>query len=55
MEKKHIRRLNDKFGDSLEGKEIVCLNIPDEYKLMDPALVDLLLLEKLSLHITIPN
>lgn len=54
MEKKHLRRLEEKFGDSLEGKEIVCLNIPDDYTLMDPALVDLLL-EKLSPHITIPN
>ncbi len=54
MEKKHRRRLEAKFGDSLAGKEVVCLNIPDDYKLMDPALIDLLL-EKLSPHITIPN
>lgn len=54
MEKKHVRRLEEKFGDSLEGKEVVCLNIPDDYTLMDPALVDLLL-EKLSPHITIPD
>ena len=54
MEKKHVRRLKEKFGASLEGKEIVCLNIPDDYKLMDPALIDLLL-EKLSPHITIPH
>jgi len=54
MEKKHMRRLEEKFGDSLAGKEVVCLNIPDDYTLMDPALVDLLL-EKLSPHISIPN
>ncbi len=54
MEKKHRRRLEEKFGDSLAGKEIVCLNIPDDYRLMDPALIDLLL-EKLSPHITIPD
>ncbi|QDU80485.1 DSBA-like thioredoxin domain protein [Polystyrenella longa] len=54
MEKKHRRRLEAKFGDSLSGKEVVCLNIPDDYKLMDPALVDLLL-EKLSPQITIPD
>jgi len=54
MEKKHRRRLEAKFGDSLVDKEVVCLNIPDDYELMDPALVDLLL-ETLSPHITIPN
>ncbi|QDT95283.1 low molecular weight protein tyrosine phosphatase family protein [Gimesia aquarii] len=54
MEKKHRRRLESKFGDSLAGKEVICLNIPDDYKLMDPALIDLLL-EKLSSHIPIPN
>lgn len=54
MEKKHIRRLEEKFGDSLAGKDIVCLNIPDDYTLMDPALIDLLL-EKLRPYITIAN
>lgn len=52
MEKKHVRRLEEKFGDTLAGKEVVCLNIPDDYTLMDPALIDLLR-EKLSPHITI--
>ena len=54
MEKKHRRRLEAKFGDSLYGKEFVCLNIPDEFKLMDSALIDLLQ-EKLSPHIEIPD
>jgi len=54
MEKKHRRRLDEKFGDSLAGKEVVCLNIPDDYKLMDPELIDLLL-EKLSPHIEVPD
>jgi len=54
MEKKHRRRLESKFGDSLGGKKVICLNIPDDYKFMDPALIDLLL-EKLSSHITIPS
>ena len=54
MEKKHMRRLEEKFGDSLAGKDVVCLNIPDDYTLMDPALVDLLL-EKLRPYIAIPN
>lgn len=54
MEKKHRRRLEAKFSDSLAGKEIICLNIPDDYKFMDHALIDLLL-GKLSFHITIPS
>ncbi|MEQ8637965.1 low molecular weight protein tyrosine phosphatase family protein [Gimesia maris] len=54
MEKKHRRRLEAKFGDRLAGREVICLNIPDNYKFMDPALIDLLL-EKLSSHITIPS
>jgi predicted DsbA family dithiol-disulfide isomerase/predicted protein tyrosine phosphatase len=54
MEKKHRRRLEANFSDSLAGKKVICLNIPDDYKLMDPALIELLL-EKLSSHITIPN
>jgi len=54
MEKKHRRRLEENFGDSLAGKEVICLNIPDDYKLMDPELIDLLL-EKLSPHIEVPD
>ncbi len=54
MEKKHRRRLEEKFGDSLAGKEVVCLNIPDDYELMDPDLIDLLF-EKLSPHIEVPE
>ncbi len=54
MEKKHRRRLEEKFGDSLADKEVVCLNIPDDYELMDPELIDLLL-EKLSPHIAVPD
>jgi len=54
MEKKHRRRLEAKFGDSLSGKEVICLNIPDDYGLMDPDLIDLLL-EKLSPHIEVPD
>ena len=54
MEKKHRRRLEEKFGDSLAGKEVVCLNIPDDYELMDPELIDMLL-EKLSPHIEVPD
>ena len=42
MEKKHLRRLRAKFQDELIGKRVVCLHIPDDYKFMQPELVDLL-------------
>lgn len=42
MEKIHRDRLNRKFGDSLRGKRIAVLDIPDDYDYMDPVLVSLL-------------
>jgi len=36
MEKKHVDRLRTKFGTTLDGKNIVCLHIPDDYEFMDP-------------------
>lgn len=42
MEKTHRIRLNRKFKPALAGKKIVVLNIPDNYRYMDPALVTLL-------------
>src|SRR5260221_9596177 len=42
MEKKHVDRLRTRFGKALEGKNIVCLHIPDDYEFMDPQLIDLL-------------
>ena len=42
MEKKHLRRLQDKFPEAIAGKKIVCLHIPDDYEFMQPELVDLL-------------
>ena len=42
METTHRNRLNRKFRDSLSGKRIAVLNIPDEYDYMDPSLVSLL-------------
>jgi predicted protein tyrosine phosphatase len=40
MEKGHVSRLRDKFADTLAGRRLVCLHIPDEYAFMDPALVE---------------
>lgn len=42
MEKKHLRRLREKFADELAGKPVVCLHIPDDYQFMQPELVALL-------------
>ena len=42
MEKKHLRRLSDKFSEELTGKRVVCLHISDVYQFMQPELIDLL-------------
>ncbi len=42
MEDKHKSRLVAEFRRVIENKVIHVLDIPDEYKLMDPELVDLL-------------
>lgn len=40
MEEKHKSRLRAEFGRLLEHKPVHVLDIPDEYKYMDPALVE---------------
>ena len=42
MEKKHLRRLQNKFPETIADKKIICLQIPDDYEFMQPELVDLL-------------
>jgi predicted protein tyrosine phosphatase len=42
MENQHRRQLRSRFGDILESKRVVNLDIPDEYRFMDPELVELL-------------
>jgi len=42
MEKKHLRRLQDKFAEEIAQKRVVCLHIPDDYNFMQPELVDIL-------------
>ncbi len=42
MEKKHMRRIKEKYSDIVYDKRIVCLNIPDEYAYMDEDLCELL-------------
>lgn len=43
MEKKHVRRLQDKYPDIIQNKKVLCLNIPDDYEYMDEELQELLL------------
>lgn len=40
MEKKHLRRLEAKYGDELAGRRVVTLHVPDDYDYMDDALVE---------------
>lgn len=42
MERQHKVKLSSEFKPWLRGKRVVCLNIPDRYQFMDPALVKLL-------------
>lgn len=42
MEKKHKLRLTEKYAELLEGKNIVILDIEDNYQYMDPELVAML-------------
>jgi predicted protein tyrosine phosphatase len=42
MEKSHQNRLLKKYKPHLTGRRLICLNIPDEYEFMDPALTRLL-------------
>ena len=42
MEKKHIRRIREKYADKLQDKKLICLNIPDKFEYMDETLQRLL-------------
>jgi predicted protein tyrosine phosphatase len=42
MEKAHLIRLRRRFRKYLNRQRLVCLNIPDLYGYMEPALVELL-------------
>ncbi len=42
MEKRHKQRLLQKFAAACADKEIIVLDIPDEYQYMDPELTELL-------------
>ena len=42
MEKAHKNRLSARFKTHLNGKRVVCLDIPDEYEFMQPELIKML-------------
>ncbi|MEQ9094821.1 MAG: hypothetical protein RIE32_01005 [Phycisphaerales bacterium] len=42
MEPVHKTKLAARFRDHLANTRVVCLNIPDRYREMDPALIELL-------------
>lgn len=39
MEKMHRQKVAAKFRQHLQGKRVICLDIPDNYRFMDPELV----------------
>ncbi|MFY7910238.1 MAG: low molecular weight protein tyrosine phosphatase family protein [Emticicia sp.] len=42
MEKKHKERIKQRFATVVDEKEVIVLDIPDEYQFMDEELVDLI-------------
>jgi predicted protein tyrosine phosphatase len=42
MEKKHRAQLSARYRRHLDGKRVVCLDIPDNYRYLQPELVQLL-------------
>ena len=42
MEKKHMRRIKEKYPDIVSGKQLVCLYISDDYEFMDRELQELI-------------
>jgi predicted protein tyrosine phosphatase len=50
MEKKHADRIRERFPEEAAGKQVITLRIPDDFRFMDPALLDLLRTE-LAAHL----
>ncbi|KJC59554.1 phosphotyrosine protein phosphatase [Bradyrhizobium sp. LTSPM299] len=42
MEKVHRSKLTRQFRSRLKDKRVICLDIPDDYELMDPMLIRML-------------
>jgi predicted protein tyrosine phosphatase len=54
MEKEHRNRLRKQFRHDLNGKDVICLFIPDEFDPMEPALLEMLE-ARLAPFLTIPG
>lgn len=54
MEKKHVRRLREKFNESIDGKKVTNLDIPDDYIYMDEQLIEILK-SRVSQYIDVPD
>ncbi|WP_349304924.1 protein tyrosine phosphatase [Paenibacillus sp. Marseille-Q4541] len=54
MEKKHVRRLKNKFSYNLMNKRVICLDIPDDYRFMDEELIEILK-SRVSEYIEVPE
>ncbi|MEM7562979.1 MAG: low molecular weight protein tyrosine phosphatase family protein [Pseudomonadota bacterium] len=52
MEPSQRRKVSKKFVELLKNKKLICLDIPDKYDRMDPALITLL---KVKVRPFIPN
>ncbi len=52
MEKKHFRRIHEKFGEMLRGKKVIVLDISDDYTFMDEELIEILK-SRVSEHINL--
>ncbi len=42
MEKRQLARLKKAFPKLVSGKKIICLDVPDDFEVMQPELIDLL-------------
>lgn len=54
MEKKHAGRLKEKFYQEIIGKQVIRLDIPDDYTYMDEELIELLKI-RVSEYIEVPE
>jgi predicted protein tyrosine phosphatase len=52
MEKRHHQMLRAQFPDALNGKPVICLDIPDDFAYMDEDLIDILW-SRLASHIDV--
>ena len=52
MEKSHRNKVSKKFRELLRDKKLVCLDIPDNYKRMDPTLIQILK-NRVSRHVNL--